>query len=82
MVAAGKFDVFLRLAPASNPNYREKIWDHAAGSLIVEEAGGVVTDVSGKRFDFSQGRALEKNQGVVVSNGHFHNAIVEFFARG
>jgi 3'(2'), 5'-bisphosphate nucleotidase len=25
MVAAGKFDVFLRLAPASNPNYREKI---------------------------------------------------------
>jgi len=81
MVAAGKFDVFLRLAPASNPTYREKIWDHAAGSLIVEEAGGIVTDVSGKRFDFSQGRSLENNQGVVVSNGHFHDAIVEFFAR-
>lgn len=80
MVAAGKFDLFLRLPPANNPNYHEKIWDHAAGALIVEEAGGVVTDISGKRFDFSQGRAMEKNRGVVVSNGHFHDAIVKFLS--
>jgi 3'(2'), 5'-bisphosphate nucleotidase len=81
MVAAGKFDLFLRLPPAQNPNYREKIWDHAAGALIVEEAGGVATDISGQRFDFSLGRAMEKNRGVVVSNGHIHDAIVEFLSK-
>jgi 3'(2'), 5'-bisphosphate nucleotidase len=80
MVAAGKFDLFMRLPPAHNANYREKIWDHAAGALIVEEAGGVVTDIFGRRFDFSQGRAMEKNRGVVVSNGHFHDAIVKFLS--
>jgi 3'(2'), 5'-bisphosphate nucleotidase len=80
MVAAGKFDIFLRIPPAQNPNYREKIWDHAAGALIVEEAGGVATDISGKRFDFSQGRAMEKNHGILVSNGHFHDVIVKFLS--
>lgn len=29
------------------PGYREKIWDHAAGALIVQEAGAVITDASG-----------------------------------
>ena len=80
MVAAGKFDLFLRLPPANNPNYHEKIWDHAAGALLVEEAGGVVTDISGKRFDFSHGKAMEENRGVVVSNGHIHDVIVNFLA--
>lgn len=28
--------------------YREKIWDHAAGALIVKEAGAVITDVAGE----------------------------------
>jgi len=81
MVAAGKFDLFLRLPPAKNPNYHEKIWDHAAGALIVEEAGGAATDILGQRFDYSQGRAMEKNRGVVVSNGHIHDAIVKFLSR-
>ncbi len=27
--------------------YREKIWDHVAGALIVEEAGGKISDASG-----------------------------------
>jgi 3'(2'), 5'-bisphosphate nucleotidase len=80
MVAAGKFDLFLRLPPANKPDYHEKVWDHAAGAIIVEEAGGVVTDISGKRFDFSHGEALEKNRGVVVSNGHIHDAIVDFLS--
>lgn len=29
--------------------YREKIWDHAAGALIVQEAGGKISDASGER---------------------------------
>ncbi|KAI6699869.1 hypothetical protein NL676_014193 [Syzygium grande] len=34
--------------------YREKIWDHAAGCIVVMEAGGVVTDAAGQPLDFSQ----------------------------
>jgi len=45
LIAAGQADLVLRI-PAS-PAYRDKIWDQAAGTLIVEEAGGRVTDLDG-----------------------------------
>lgn len=35
---------------------REKIWDHAAGVVIFEEAGGLVTDGMGRKLDFGLGR--------------------------
>ncbi len=38
VVARGEADIYLRLP--TRADYREKIWDHAAGSLIVAEAGG------------------------------------------
>ena len=57
-------------------DYLEKIWDHAAGTLIVEEAGGRVTDL-GKPFDFGCGRVLDCNGGVIASNGLVHDAVVE-----
>ncbi len=74
-VAMGKAEVYLRLP--TKPGYREKIWDHAAGKLVVEEAGGTVTDVHGKRHDFGQGRTLAPDGGVVCTNGPFHAAVVE-----
>ena len=43
LVARGEADIYLRLP--TRADYREKIWDHAAGALIVAEAGGVVTDI-------------------------------------
>ncbi|GMJ08618.1 HIGH EXPRESSION OF OSMOTICALLY RESPONSIVE GENES 2, suppressors of PIN1 overexpression 1 [Hibiscus trionum] len=48
--------------------YREKIWDHAAGSIVVTEAGGVVTDAAGNPLDFSRGKYLDLDTGIVVSN--------------
>ncbi|PKI32850.1 hypothetical protein CRG98_046759 [Punica granatum] len=48
--------------------YREKIWDHAAGCIVVTEAGGVVTDASGQPLDFSKGRHLNLDTGIVVTN--------------
>ncbi|MBA0599615.1 hypothetical protein Gorai_005826, partial [Gossypium raimondii] len=48
--------------------YREKIWDHAAGSIVVTEAGGVVTDAAGKQLDFSKGKYLDLDTGIIVSN--------------
>jgi HAL2 family 3'(2'),5'-bisphosphate nucleotidase len=77
VLAAGKGDVILRLLSPDKPNYREKIWDHAAGSLIVEEAGGKVSDLSGNPLDFCTGRTLERNQGILATNGWLHSPFVE-----
>jgi 3'(2'), 5'-bisphosphate nucleotidase len=75
-VARGDAAVYLRLPSPKSPHYREKIWDHAAGALIIEEAGGRVTDAQGADLDFSQGRRLERNRGIVASNGHLHPALL------
>ncbi|MGK7888715.1 MAG: 3'(2'),5'-bisphosphate nucleotidase [Leptolyngbyaceae cyanobacterium] len=75
-VSAGKAALYLRLPSPKSPNYREKIWDHAAGAIVVEEAGGRVTDMHGKPLDFSKGAKLVDNQGIVVSNGVIHDAVL------
>lgn len=72
VLAAGAGDLMVRLLSPDKPNYREKIWDQAAGSIIIEEAGGMVTDLDGKPFDFTTGRSLLNNRGVVASNGPYH----------
>lgn len=75
-VAAGEAALYLRLPSPKTPDYREKIWDHAAGVILVEEAGGRVTDIAGKPLDFSLGAKLVNNQGVVVSNGSIHDPVL------
>lgn len=63
-VAAGRFEGFweLRLNP----------WDKAAGSLIVAEAGGRVTDLAGGPFNLLADE-------IFASNGHVHGQICEVF---
>ena len=60
-VAAGRFDGFweVRLNP----------WDMAAGSVIVREAGGQLTDFSGKDLSIY-------GQELVASNGQIHDAML------
>jgi len=60
-VASGRYDGFweLRLGP----------WDVAAGGLLVEEAGGRLTGITGGPLD------LEKPT-LVASNGHIHDAML------
>jgi len=74
VVARGDAGVYMRLP--TRPDYEEKIWDHAAGVVIVEEAGGVVTDVDGKPLDFSRGRTLCGNRGVIATNGQLHGSVL------
>lgn len=74
VVARGEGDVYLRLP--TKKDYREKIWDHAGGVLVVEEAGGRVTDIDGKPLEFTHGRELSANRGVVVTNGHLHDDVL------
>lgn len=73
-VARGLAEIYLRLPVRKN--YREKIWDHAAGAIVVEEAGGHVTDITGKPLDFSLGTTLAGNFGIIASNGRFHERVV------
>lgn len=73
----GRGDVAIYLRYPKDDVYREKIWDHAAGVIVVEEAGGRVTDILGQPLDFSQGRKLVSNRGVVATSGVFHDKIIE-----
>jgi len=75
-VARGDAALYLRLPSPKSPDYREKIWDHAAGVLVVEEAGGTVTDMHGKPLDFAGDYKMNNNRGVVVSNGAVHEAVI------
>ncbi len=75
VVARGEADVYLRLP--TRKDYREKIWDHAGGVLVVQEAGGTVTDVTGKPLDFTHGAELAVNRGVAVSNGLLHAQVID-----
>jgi len=77
VLAAGHGDLYLRLLSAGRPNYREKIWDQAAGVIVIEEAGGKVTDLDGKQLDFTAGRTLSNNRGICASNRILHAAALE-----
>ena len=76
LLAGGTGEIILRLLSPSRPDYKEKIWDQAAGSIILEEAGGKITDLSGKALDFSQGRTLKNNRGILATNGFVHEKIL------
>ena len=60
-VAAGRFDGFYE--------HKLEAWDSAAGYLIVEEAGGRVTDHSGNKFSVYQHQ-------VLATNGKIHDEMV------
>ena len=80
-IASGRAALYLRLPSPRAPDYHEKIWDHAAGAIVVEEAGGRVTDMHGRRLDFASARLLAHPAGVVVSNGSIHEAVLDALRR-
>lgn len=61
-VAAGRFDGFYE--------HKLEVWDSAAGWLLVEEAGGVVTRLDGSPFD-------PYKHGLIASNRILHEELVE-----
>jgi myo-inositol-1(or 4)-monophosphatase len=64
-VAAGRFDGFWEVK--LNP------WDTAAGSVVLREAGGNITDFSGREHSIY-------GQELVASNGHIHQAMLQVLA--
>ncbi len=71
-VAGGFGDLFFYLTPVKRPEYRMKIWDVAPGALVIQEAGGRITDMRGGALDFTHGETLAVNPGLVISNGRIH----------
>ena len=78
IVARGEAEIYMRLP--TRPGYVEKIWDHAAGLLVIEEAGGKVTDIFGNDLDFRHGDGLKNNKGVIATNGKLHDAVISALA--
>ena len=74
VVASGGADVLLRFP--KDAAHHDSIWDQAAGSVLIEEAGGRVTDLLGRSLDFSTGRRLLRNEGLVASNGVLHETVL------
>jgi len=74
VVARGQADAYLRL-PTKKP-YVERIWDHAAGACIASESGAFVTDIFGRNLDFSCGRGLENNKGIVCAPPRIHGLLL------
>ena len=79
VIARGGAELYVRLPPTG---YVEWIWDHAAGNVVIEEAGGTMSDVSGRPIDFSLGAQLSPDvRGVLMSaGGAFHKALVDAYA--
>lgn len=66
-VAAGRFDGMWERGPQA--------WDMAAGVLLIQEAGGVVTDITG-------GPWRVDGQNLLVSNGRIHAQMLEILQAG
>ena len=63
MIASGSCESYVLLSTHE--------WDIAAGFLLVEEAGGMITDLKGKKYKLSQHK-------FIVSNGKVHNEILKY----
>lgn len=74
VVARGQGHIYLRIPTFEQ--YKEKIWDHAGGCIIAEESGLVVSDIHGKKLDFTCGDELKKNTGIVCAPSHHHSTII------
>ena len=74
VLASGQADIYLRL-PVSD-TYREKIWDHAAGNILIYESGGQVGDVTGAPLNFGKGRTLD-SKGVIAANKEIFAKVID-----
>ena len=81
IVSRGEASLYIRLPNPDYPDYRECIWDHAAGLIVVEEAGGRVTDANGKPLNFLTGKRMLENRGIIATNGKLHQHVLNALAK-
>ena len=70
LIAEGNCDIYIHLSP------RTKLWDICAPQIILEEAGGKLTDIFGSRarYDIED---LQNHNGILASNGAAHDEAVK-----
>jgi len=66
LLAQGKIDIIIEA--------ETKIWDIAALKIIVEEAGGKVTDINGHTI-------TKDSTSIIATNKHLHNQVLKIFKR-
>ena len=60
-----------------NTNFRAGKWDIAASQLILEEAGGIVTDLDGEPIDYKNSAINLERSFVASANKELHNNIIK-----
>ncbi|XP_020969961.1 PAP-specific phosphatase HAL2-like [Arachis ipaensis] len=75
-IVHGNAEAFMKFAKES---YKERIWDHAADIIIMQEAGGMVTDARGNLLNFSKELDIEGiDRGIVAScEATLHEKIID-----
>jgi len=66
LLAMGNIDIMVETS--------NKLWDIAAPALIVQEAGGTVTDIRGEPISLN-------SVGVIATNGLLHNEVLTLFTK-
>jgi hypothetical protein len=79
-IARADAALYLRFPSPTRPDYREKIWDHAAGALIVGQAGDGVTDLGGQPSDLASEGIVHRYCRLFASNGALHTAVLQAIA--
>lgn len=67
MVAENAVDFFIRLPFSVSTAYS---WDHAPGAFLVEEAGGIVSDLSGAALNYNNETLTLQNHPVILATGN------------
>ncbi len=70
LIASREADLYIHLSP------RTKQWDTCAPEIILEEAGGRLTDIFGERIVYNT-RDIQNHNGIVASNAAIHAKSVE-----
>lgn len=70
LIAEQAADLYIHLSP------RTKFWDTCAPQIILEEAGGKMTDLFGERLRYDL-KDVQNHNGIISSNGAAHEKIVE-----
>lgn len=69
LLAARVADLYIHLSP------RTKFWDTCAPQIILEEAGGKMTDIFGEEFRYDT-LDLQNHNGLVATNGAAHENVI------
>jgi len=73
LIAEQQADLYLHLSPST------KQWDTCAPEIILEEAGGRLTDLFGQPLRYN-GPRIDNRNGVVATNGVAHAMVIENLA--